>query len=103
MIIVCKKWHVAKRLLSRIRQVTNVPTIEYLFNEEDTPLPDLCQSTLALPAPARSTGQRLRDLARALPRQEAILGERMQRFDALAARLPAAPWRRWPASRCPCS
>jgi glycosyltransferase involved in cell wall biosynthesis len=28
----------------------------------DTPLPDLCQSTLALPAPARSTGQRLRDL-----------------------------------------
>lgn len=41
MIVVCKKWHVAKRLLQRIRQVTNVPAIEYLFNEEDTPLPDL--------------------------------------------------------------
>ncbi|MEO0937638.1 MAG: DUF5928 domain-containing protein [Pseudomonadota bacterium] len=41
MIVICKKWHVAKRLLERIRQVTNVPTIEYLFNEEDTPLPDL--------------------------------------------------------------
>ena len=41
MIIVCKKWHVAKRVLERIRQVTNVPAIEYLFNEEDTPLPDL--------------------------------------------------------------
>lgn len=41
LIVVCKKWHVAKRLLDRIRQVTNVPAIEYLFNEEDTPLPDL--------------------------------------------------------------
>ncbi|THH36173.1 glycosyl transferase [Aliishimia ponticola] len=41
MILVCKKWHVAKRLLERVRQVTNVPTIEYLFNEEDTQLPDL--------------------------------------------------------------
>jgi hypothetical protein len=49
MIIVCKKWHVAKRLLERIRQVTNVPTIEYLFNEESTPLPDLggIQATLS--------------------------------------------------------
>lgn len=41
MILVCKKWHVAKRLIERIRQVTNVPAIEYLFNEEDAGLPDL--------------------------------------------------------------
>ena len=41
LIVVCKKWHVAKRVLERIRQVTNVPAIEYLFNEEGTPLPDL--------------------------------------------------------------
>lgn len=48
LIVVCKKWHVAKRVLDRIRQVTNVPAIEYLFNEEDTPLPDLggIQNTL---------------------------------------------------------
>ncbi len=48
MIVVCKKWHVAKRLLEQIRQVTNVPAIGYLFTEEDTPLPDLggIQSTL---------------------------------------------------------
>jgi hypothetical protein len=48
MIVVCKKWHVAKRLLDRMRQVTNVPAVEYLFNEEDTPLPDLggIQATL---------------------------------------------------------
>ncbi|WP_425044732.1 DUF5928 domain-containing protein [Primorskyibacter sp. S87] len=48
MIVVCKKWHVAKRLLEQIRQVTNVPAIEYLFNEENTPLPDLggIQATL---------------------------------------------------------
>lgn len=41
LIVVCKKWHVAKRVLERIRQATNVPAVEYLFNEEDTPLPDL--------------------------------------------------------------
>ncbi len=48
LIVVCKKWHVAKRVLERIRQVTNMPAIEYLFNEEDTPLPDLggIQNTL---------------------------------------------------------
>ena len=48
LIVVCKKWHVAKRLLEQIRQVTNVPAIEYLFTEEDTPMPDLggIQSTL---------------------------------------------------------
>ena len=48
LIVVCKKWHVAKRVLERIRQVTNVPAIEYLFNEEGTPLPDLggIQNTL---------------------------------------------------------
>ena len=48
MIVICKKWHVAKRLLERIKQVTNVPAVEYLFNEEATPLPDLggIQSTL---------------------------------------------------------
>ena len=41
MVVVCKKWHVAKRLLERMRQTSNIPTIEYLFNEEDTYLPDL--------------------------------------------------------------
>ncbi len=48
MIVSCKKWHVAKRLLARIKQTTNVPAIEYLFNEESTELPDLggIQTTL---------------------------------------------------------
>jgi hypothetical protein len=48
LIVICKKWHVAKRVLERIRQTTNVPAIEYLFNEEATALPDLggIQSTL---------------------------------------------------------
>lgn len=41
MIVVCKKWHVAKRLLQHIRHITNLPAIGYLFNEVDTPLPDL--------------------------------------------------------------
>ena len=41
MILICKKWHVAKRLLDQIRKVTNLPAIEYLFNEDDSVLPDL--------------------------------------------------------------
>lgn len=49
LVLLCKKWHVAKRLLERVRQVTNVPAIEYLFNEADTALPDLggIQTSLA--------------------------------------------------------
>ncbi|KCV81423.1 EpsK domain-containing protein [Actibacterium atlanticum] len=48
MIVTCKKWHVAKRLIEQTRKETNVPVIEYLFNEESTPLPDLggIQTTL---------------------------------------------------------
>jgi hypothetical protein len=48
LIVVCKKWHVAKRLVDRIRQTTNVPCIEYLFNEDSCDLPDLggIQSTM---------------------------------------------------------
>jgi len=48
LIVTCKKWHVAKRLLEQAGQATNVPAIEYLFNEEGTPLPDLggIQTTL---------------------------------------------------------
>ncbi|MCI2400713.1 DUF5928 domain-containing protein [Aliiroseovarius subalbicans] len=48
LILVAKKWHVGKRVLDRIKQVTNLPAIEYLFDEEGTPLPDLggIQSTL---------------------------------------------------------
>jgi hypothetical protein len=41
MIVVCKKWHVAKRLQDQIRRVANLPTVAYLFDEESTPLPDL--------------------------------------------------------------
>ena len=47
-IITCKKWHVGKRLIDRIRTTTDIPAIEYLFNEAATTLPDLggIQSTL---------------------------------------------------------
>ncbi|WP_305967873.1 MULTISPECIES: DUF5928 domain-containing protein [unclassified Mameliella] len=49
LIVICKKWHVAKRLTARIRQMTNIPCIEYLFNEDACPLPDLggIQSTMS--------------------------------------------------------
>jgi hypothetical protein len=49
LIVACKKWHVAKRLLGSIKHYTNIPAIDYLFNEENTPLPDLggIQTTLS--------------------------------------------------------
>jgi len=49
LIVACKKWHVAKRLVGSIKHHTNIPAIDYLFNEADTVLPDLggIQTTLA--------------------------------------------------------
>ena len=41
LIIVAKKWHVGKRLIQKIGQVTDIPTVEYLFDEESCPMPDL--------------------------------------------------------------
>lgn len=41
LIITAKKWHVAKRLVERIRRMTGIPAVEYLFNEGSCPLPDL--------------------------------------------------------------
>jgi Family of unknown function (DUF5928)/Core-2/I-Branching enzyme len=49
MIVACKKWHVAKRLTARIRDLTGIPAVDYLFSEEATPLPNLggIEKTLA--------------------------------------------------------
>jgi hypothetical protein len=48
LIVICKKWHVAQRLVDRIQQTTGIPCIEYLFNEDGCALPDLggIQSTM---------------------------------------------------------
>ncbi|MDR0808091.1 MAG: beta-1,6-N-acetylglucosaminyltransferase [Gemmobacter sp.] len=48
LIVTCKKWHVAKRLVEQIRRVTGMSAVDYLFNEASTPLPDLggIQSTI---------------------------------------------------------
>ncbi|WP_136685071.1 DUF5928 domain-containing protein [Falsirhodobacter xinxiangensis] len=40
-LVVCKKWHVAKRLVDRVRDVTGIPSVHYLFNEVSTALPGL--------------------------------------------------------------
>ncbi len=49
MIVVCKKWHIGKRLAERIQQATSVPALGYLFDEEDPTLPDIggIQNSLA--------------------------------------------------------
>ncbi len=41
LILVCKKWYVAKRLLNAIRHATNLHGVEFLFDEEDAGLPHL--------------------------------------------------------------
>ena len=41
LILACKKCHVAKRLVGAIRHHTDIPTIEYLFDEQDASLRDL--------------------------------------------------------------
>jgi hypothetical protein len=41
LIVTCKKWHVAKRLVDRVRDEAGIPGVHYIFNEASTPLPDL--------------------------------------------------------------
>jgi len=41
LVVVCKKWHVAKRLVDRIGEGTDIPVLHYLFNEEHCAMPDL--------------------------------------------------------------
>jgi len=41
MIITCKKWHVAKRLVAAIKDKTDIPAMEFLFNEIGEDMPDL--------------------------------------------------------------
>ena len=41
LMLVCKKWHVAKRLLSTARRVTQTRGIEYMFDEASCDIPHL--------------------------------------------------------------
>ncbi|MVO15366.1 DUF5928 domain-containing protein [Parasedimentitalea huanghaiensis] len=61
MIVVCKKWHVAKRLTDQIRQETEIPAIDFIFDEDNTALPDLggIQSSLAKRARHRRSLMRM--------------------------------------------
>ncbi|MCU0853921.1 MAG: beta-1,6-N-acetylglucosaminyltransferase [Rhodobacteraceae bacterium] len=49
MIVTCKKWHVARRLVDALSFQSNLPAVEYIFDEEASPLPDLggIETTLA--------------------------------------------------------
>ena len=39
--VVCKKWHVAKRLVAMAEHVTGIVKVDYLFDEQSCPLPHL--------------------------------------------------------------
>ncbi|MCV2869356.1 beta-1,6-N-acetylglucosaminyltransferase [Defluviimonas sp. WL0002] len=49
LIVSCKKWHVAKRLAAAIRGATDLPTLDYVFDEAGAAMPDLggIESSLA--------------------------------------------------------
>jgi hypothetical protein len=48
MLVACRKRHVGKRLAERVRQASNLPALDYIFDEEAANLPDLggIQSTV---------------------------------------------------------
>lgn len=48
-VIAAKKWHVAKRLTARIRELTAIPAVDYLFNELEANLPDMGGVASTLP------------------------------------------------------
>ena len=41
LVVVCKKWHVARRFADEVSSVSNLPAVDYLFDQEDVQLPDL--------------------------------------------------------------
>ncbi|MEM9707292.1 MAG: DUF5928 domain-containing protein [Pseudomonadota bacterium] len=41
MIVTCKKWHVARRLIEQVSAHSNLPALEYVFDEEGPNLPGL--------------------------------------------------------------
>jgi hypothetical protein len=41
LIVICKKWHVARRFADEVSFASNVAMLDYIFDEEDIHLPDL--------------------------------------------------------------
>lgn len=39
LLIVAKKWHIAKRLTAQIREKTDIPALDYVFDEQDSGVP----------------------------------------------------------------
>ncbi|MCK0167900.1 beta-1,6-N-acetylglucosaminyltransferase [Jannaschia sp. S6380] len=63
-VLICKKYHVAKRLAQAIRDHQVMPAIDYLFDEEDTWMPDLGGIESTLPKRHRHRRALLRMLFR---------------------------------------
>lgn len=63
-VLVCKKYHVAKRLADALRQHQVLPAVDYLFDEDQTALPDLGGIESTLPKRHRHRRALLRMLFR---------------------------------------
>ncbi len=41
LVVICQRWQVAQRLVSRVNELTDINALAYLFNDQTVPLPDL--------------------------------------------------------------
>ncbi len=82
-IIACKKWHVAKRLVAAIRQKTNMPALEFLFDEEATDLPDLGGAEKTLEKRNRHRRALIRMLFDQFERDEMVICLDPRNFDLI--------------------
>ncbi|MEM8851367.1 MAG: DUF5928 domain-containing protein [Pseudomonadota bacterium] len=72
-VLVCKKYHVAKRLAQSLRDHQILPAIDYLFDEEHTPMPHLGGIESTLPKRHRHRRALLRMLFRRLGSDRAAI------------------------------
>ncbi|MEO0358829.1 MAG: DUF5928 domain-containing protein, partial [Pseudomonadota bacterium] len=49
LVVACKKWHVAKRLVTTIRENAKLPVLEFIFSEMESELPELGGIETTLP------------------------------------------------------
>lgn len=73
LMIVCKKWHVAKRLTAAIRDGAGVAAVDYLFNEDEAGLPDLGGIETSLPKRQRHRRALIRLLFERLNRKRLVI------------------------------
>ncbi|MEO0862686.1 MAG: DUF5928 domain-containing protein [Pseudomonadota bacterium] len=82
-VLVCKKYHVAKRLAQSLRDHQILPAVDYLFDEEQTPMPSLGGIASTLPKRHRHRRALLRMLFRQMQADRMAICLDPSNFDLL--------------------